>query len=256
VRHQAEQDHDRGDDPVHKNGHDCVDGLVGRKQILARVFPKYRLASLLSVQDTGLGMDAETRAHLFEPFFTTKPIGKGTGLGLATVFGIVKQSGGFIFAESEIGKGTTFRIYFPKADSDPQTAEIPKSHALPTRTATVLLVEDEPAFRDLLMEWLESSGYRVLVGQNGVEALHVAGHWAETLDILLTDLAKCIREVHPEVEVLYMSGYTDDKLQLVSSDHAVALLQKPFSVHDLLRKIEELLNRPAAPISRHGVVGR
>lgn len=208
----------------------------------------------LSVQDTGMGMDADTQAHLFEPFFTTKPVGKGTGLGLATVFGIVKQSKGFIFVESEVGKGTMFRTYFPRAESAPERAEAQKRYFPANRSATILLVEDEPQFRDLLLEGLQGAGYRVLIGENGIDALHVAGQCSTGIDMLLTDvimpqmngpdLAKCLRDLHPALKVLYMSGYTDDKLQIVSSDRDVALLQKPFRIHDLLRKIQQLLQHP------------
>jgi len=212
----------------------------------------------LSVQDTGAGMDAHTQAHVFEPFFTTKPMGKGTGLGLATVFGIVKQSKGFIFAESEVGKGTVFRIYFPRADSIPESVEASPSYSAAKKSATILLVEDEPAFRDLLREGLQGAGYRVLTGENGVDALHVADQCSAPIDILLTDvimpqmngpdLAQCLREIYPALKVLYMSGYTDDKLQIISSDSDVALLQKPFRIHDLLHKLQQVFPYPdAAP---------
>jgi CheY-like chemotaxis protein len=200
-------------------------------------------------------MNAETLEHLFQPFFTTKPVGKGTGLGLATVFGIVKQSGGFIFPESEVGKGTVFKIYFPSVAAKAEPTAVPRSHVAKKQAATILLVEDEPAFRDLLTEGLEAAGYRVLVGENGVDALHVASQFAEPIELLLTDvimpqmngpdLAKYVKDVHPEAKVLYISGYTDDKLQLISSDADVALLQKPFYMHDLLRKMQQLLQQRA-----------
>lgn len=220
---------------------------------------------VLAVRDSGMGMDAETQAHLFEPFFTTKPVGKGTGLGLATVFGIIKQSGGFIFVESEVGKGTTFRIYFPRVRTEIEIAEMNPVPVLPAKAATILLVEDEPAFRNLLAEGLQAAGYRVLVGENGVEALNIASQFADAIDLLLTDvimpqmngtdLARCVRGIHPETKVLYMSGYTDDKLQLISTDSQVALLQKPFYVRELLRKIQELLHLPVAPLGRQGATG-
>jgi len=210
----------------------------------------------LSVQDTGFGMDALTQAHLFEPFFTTKPIGKGTGLGLATVFGIVKQSKGFIFVESEVGNGTTFRIYFPCAESTPESVEARRVYLPAKRSASILLVEDEPDFRDLLLEGLQGAGYQVLVGENGVDAVHVASQSSAAIDLLLTDvimpqmngpeLAQCLREIHPALKVLYMSGYTDDKLQIVASDRDVALLQKPFRMHDLLHKLQQVLQYPDA----------
>jgi len=209
---------------------------------------------MLSVSDTGTGMDAETQARLFEPFFTTKPVGKGTGLGLATVYGIVKQSGGFIFAESESGKGTTFKVYLPQVDQE--------EAAVPARTSpaevgqqsleTLLLVEDEPAFRELLREGLEANGYKVLVGENGVDALQVAEQHPGPICLLVTDvimpqmsgpeLAKRLKEARPEIQVLYMSGYTDDKLgDLSQPDSELALMQKPFYIGELVRKIRELL---------------
>lgn len=219
----------------------------------------------LAVHDTGIGIDKETQAHLFEPFFTTKPVGKGTGLGLATVFGIVKQSSGYIFVESEVGMGTTFRIYFPRLGSAIESPKIPRTPALRAKAATLLLVEDESDFRDLLREALESAGYRVLVGENGVDALYVANQCSDVIDLLLTDvimpqmngpdLVTCVRDLHPEVKVLYMSGYTDDKLQLISIDNEVALLQKPFYMHDLLRKIQDLLDQPAVSLGRGGATG-
>ncbi len=209
---------------------------------------------MLSVSDTGTGMDAETQAHLFEPFFTTKPVGKGTGLGLATVYGIVKQSGGFIFAESESGKGTTFKVYLPQVDQEEATVPARTS---PTEVGqwsleTLLLVEDEPAFRELLREGLEANGYKVLVGENGVDALHVAEQHPGPICLLVSDvimpqmsgpeLAKRLKEARPEIQVLYMSGYTDDKLgDLAQPDSELALMQKPFYIGELVRKIRELL---------------
>jgi len=209
---------------------------------------------MLSVSDTGTGMDAETQAHLFEPFFTTKPVGKGTGLGLATVYGIVKQSGGFIFAESESGKGTTFKVYLPQVDQEEATVPAGTS---PTEVGqqsleTLLLVEDEPAFRELLREGLEANGYKVLVGENGVDALHVAEQHPGPICLLVSDvimpqmsgpeLAKRLKEARPEIQVLYMSGYTDDKLgDLAQPDSELALMQKPFYIGELVRKIRELL---------------
>lgn len=219
----------------------------------------------LAVHDTGIGIDTETQSHLFEPFFTTKPVGKGTGLGLATVFGIVKQSSGYIFVESEVGMGTTFRIYFPRVGSAIESPKIPRTPALRAKAATLLVVEDESDFRDLLREALESAGYRVLIGENGVDALYVANQCSDVIDLLLTDvimpqmngpdLVTCVRNLHPEVKVLYMSGYTDDKLQLISIDNEVALLQKPFYMHDLLRKIQDLLDQPAVSLGRGGTTG-
>jgi PAS domain S-box-containing protein len=209
----------------------------------------------LSVRDTGTGMDAETQAHIFEPFFTTKPAGKGTGLGLATVYGIVKQSGGYVFADSELGKGTTFKVYLPQVDQ-PVDAASPRvvPAALPAASETLLVVEDEPAFRDLLHEGLQSKGYQVLVASNGVEALQIAEQHPGSIRVLITDvimpqmngpeLAKGLRKVRHDTEVLYMSGYADDKVATISGpDGELMLIQKPFYIDDLVRKIQEILRR-------------
>lgn len=207
---------------------------------------------VLSVSDTGTGMDADTKTHIFEPFFTTKPVGKGTGLGLATVFGIVKQSGGFIFVESEPGSGTTFKIYFPQVESAAEVAAVPKAYVPGQSSRTVLVVEDEPALRNLLVEGLQAGGYRVLVAENGAHAMRTAEQNAGRIDLLLTDvimpqmsgpdLAICLKSEHPEIKVLYMSGYTDDKLDVIATDNDVALMQKPFYMQDLLRKADEVLS--------------
>jgi len=209
----------------------------------------------LSVSDTGSGMNAETQARLFEPFFTTKPVGKGTGLGLATVYGIVKQSGGYIFADSELQKGTTFIIYFPEID---QPVEVAHSQAasveLPSHSETLLVVEDECAFRDLLHEGLQSKGYHVLVAANGVEALQVAEQYKGSISLLITDvimpqmngpeLVKSLKKVRGNTDVLYMSGYADDKVNNISeSDGELTLIQKPFYIDELVRKIQEILYR-------------
>lgn len=222
---------------------------------------------VLSVSDTGTGMDEETRNRLFEPFFTTKAVGKGTGLGLATVYGVVKQSGGYIFADSELGKGTTFRIYLPRVDLPLQT---PSSLAaaqglppdLPPGSETFLVVEDEPAFRDLLCEQLRSRGYRVLVASNGAEALQIAEQHKGPIRVLITDvimpqmsgpdLAKSLTKLRGDTDVLYMSGYTDDKLSYVlDTDPELTLIQKPFHIDDLVRKIQEILRRKDGHSHRH-----
>jgi two-component system cell cycle sensor histidine kinase/response regulator CckA len=214
---------------------------------------------LLSVRDTGMGMDAETQAHIFEPFFTTKAEGKGTGLGLATVYGIVKQNGGYVFADSELGKGTIFRVYLPQVN---QPLEIPSLNSTETAkvsegSETLLVVEDEPAFRDLLHAGLQSRGYQVLVASNGVEALQVAERHSGPIRILITDvimpqmsgpeLAKSLKKVRRNTQVLYMSGYTDDRVKgMSSSDGELTLIQKPFYIGELVRKIQEIMGRNEA----------
>jgi PAS domain S-box-containing protein len=218
---------------------------------------------VLTVSDTGTGMDAKTHSRLFEPFFTTKPMGKGTGLGLATVYGVVKQSGGFIFAETELGKGTSFKVLLPQVEGVPEavSAKAPPAEVLQS-SETVLLVEDEPAFRDLLRETLQTAGFRVLAGTDGVDALQIAEQHRGPIQLLVTDvimprmsgpeLAKCLKEVRPEIRVLYLSGYTDDKLDSVSKlDRELALMQKPFDLRELIEKIREILARtdsPAVPL--------
>jgi two-component system, cell cycle sensor histidine kinase and response regulator CckA len=217
---------------------------------------------MLSVSDTGTGMDAETRERLFEPFFTTKPEGKGTGLGLATVYGIVKQSGGYVFAESELRKGTTFKVYLPQVDLPVEESSLASAQMAypPSDSETLLVVEDERAFRDLLREGLQSRGYHVLVASNGVDALQVAERYSGRIRLLITDvimpqmsgpeLARCLTKVRSNIGVLYMSGYADDKVGNISdSDDGNTLLQKPFRIEELVRKIQEMLNRKERPAS-------
>jgi CheY-like chemotaxis protein len=208
---------------------------------------------MLAVRDTGTGMDAETRARIFEPFFTTKSAGKGTGLGLATVYGIVEQSNGYIFVESELGKGTSFKVCLPRADETAEKTPVPEARTERLQgSETILLVEDEMALRDLIHESLRADGYRVLVATNGVEALQIVEQHQENIDLLVTDvimpqmsgpeLAQWLIARRPGIKVLYMSGYTDDKLRSISiSDPQVALIQKPFPLGSLGGKVRELL---------------
>jgi two-component system cell cycle sensor histidine kinase/response regulator CckA len=210
---------------------------------------------LLAVSDSGTGMDAATQAHIFEPFFTTKEQGKGTGLGLATVYGVVKQSGGFIWVYSEVGKGTCFKIYLPRVD---QPAEAPGQVQLlaeiPRGTETVLLAEDEQDVREVARAFLESGGYTVLEAQNGAEALQLAADHTGDVSALITDmvmpgmrgqeLAARLQRERGGLRVLYMSGYSehsaaDDESQ---SQANVRMLTKPFSRSALLRILRELLS--------------
>ncbi len=206
----------------------------------------------LSVRDTGTGIDPETLAHIFEPFFTTKERGKGTGLGLATVYGIVKQSGGYIGVESEAGKGTAFDIYLPRVDDEVEPVKPARPPAFASGEKTILVVEDEDSLREVAREVLESKGYRVLTASSGKEALSVAAAHPEPVRLLLTDvvmpgmsgqeLAERLRPARPEMSVLFMSGYADDVVArrgILASGNRV--LSKPFSVATLAQSVHEVL---------------
>jgi CheY-like chemotaxis protein len=200
-----------------------------------------------------MGMNAETRAHLFEPFFTTKEVGKGTGLGLATVYGIVKQSGGYIVVDSEISQGTSIRIYLPAvADRVPPTEPTPAPRAW-RGSETLLLVEDEEAVRTFARRALEDCGYRVLLAANGADAMELAREHAGRIHLLLTDvvmpgisgrqLAEQLVAERPDVRVIFTSGYTDDETVRHGVREAeTAFLQKPFSPEELGRRIREVLD--------------
>ncbi len=212
---------------------------------------------MLEVSDTGIGMDAETRSHLFEPFFTTKGPGEGTGLGLATVYGIVKQSGGYVEVQSEPGRGTTFKIYLPRVEEVAGSLDAgPAAQDVPSGLETVLLVEDEEDVRDLAREILEMSGYTVLEARHGREALAVNDRHAGPIHLLLTDvvmpemggraLADHLGPRRPEMRALYMSGYTGDALGRHGVLEAnVALLRKPFTPEVLARRVREVLDSPS-----------
>jgi PAS domain S-box-containing protein len=213
---------------------------------------------MLAVSDTGAGMDAETQKRIFEPFFTTKEVGKGTGLGLATVYGVVKQSGGNIWVYSEPGTGTTFKIYLPIAEdsANPEAESTPDE--IPQGQGTILLVEDEELVRNLAGEILGTKGYQVLTAANGVEALRVCSEHVGQIDLMVTDvvmpqmggreLAERIGTVRPEMKVLYMSGYTDDAIVRhgILEDH-VAFIQKPFSPDLFALKVREVLEHLPLP---------
>jgi CheY-like chemotaxis protein len=207
---------------------------------------------MLLVKDSGMGMDAETRAHIFEPFFTTKEHGKGTGLGLATVYGFVKQSGGYIWVSSEPGAGTTFTIYLPKVHES--ATKLPSSTVdVVSRRGveTVLLVEDEASLRMLTRNILEESGYTVLEAGTGVEAIDTARNYLGPIHLLLTDMvmpgmsgqavgAK-LALMRPGIRVLYMSGYTGFEARGLADLEAV-VIPKPFRRDVLLDKLREALD--------------
>jgi len=209
---------------------------------------------MLAVCDTGHGIDDKIRQHIFEPFFTTKEIGRGTGLGLATVYGIVKQSGGNIEVESKVGAGTNFRIYLPRVAEQSKVAEIKDtSTELPVATETILLVEDEELVRNLSREILETCGYMVIEARNGLEALEIYENGDCKIDLLMTDvvmpqmggreLAEKLAERLPNLQILFTSGHTDNAtVRHGVSKTSINFIQKPFTFDALARKVRELLN--------------
>jgi two-component system, cell cycle sensor histidine kinase and response regulator CckA len=207
--------------------------------------------AVLSVADTGHGMTRETQARIFEPFFTTKEIGKGTGLGLSMVYGTLKRSGGFIFVDSEVGRGTTFRLYFPAARADAPAPEPPAPREeRPRGNETLLVVEDETSVRNLIASALKNDGYDLLLAGSAEEALTIVDSFKGSIDLLLTDailpgrggveLVAEMAKRRPGLRVLMMSGYTEDALSIGSG---VALLQKPFTPRELRQRIREALAR-------------
>jgi CheY-like chemotaxis protein len=208
--------------------------------------------AVLAVRDTGCGMEESIMRQIFEPFFTTKDLGKGTGLGLATVHGIVRQSGGHITVSSEVGKGTVFHIYLP-AVNEPLAP--PRSAALitelPGGTETILLAEDKDDVRAFIRRTLETFGYKVLEARNGDEAMRVHDDAGANIDLLLTDavmprmnggeLARRLSEKHAGLKVLFTSGYSDDPVTARGANAAVPFLQKPFTSKALLAKVREAL---------------
>jgi two-component system cell cycle sensor histidine kinase/response regulator CckA len=221
-------------------------------------------AVLLSVSDTGVGMDEEVQRRVFEPFFTTKDPDRGTGLGLATVYGIVKQSGGYIWLDSEPGEGSIFEIYLPIVEQ-PASAPVPVMAPVELATArsggseTVLLVEDEQMIRKITRRMLQHSGYQVLEAANGVEALELCRSYDQPIHLLLTDivmpqmggrdLARLVAAARPEMKIIFMSGYTgDESLELGMFEDEPAFLQKPVDLETLARGVRTLLDRPAARV--------
>jgi CheY-like chemotaxis protein len=208
---------------------------------------------LLAISDTGCGMNEKTKAHIFEPFFTTKEGSKGTGLGLATVYGIVKQNNGDIQVYSEEGVGTTFKTYFPRTgERAPEST--PRAEAeLPSGNETILLVEDAAGVRELAYLILDELGYTILEASNGEDALRVSAQYTEPIHLLLTDvimpeingkvLADKLLKARPDLKVLFMSGYTDDAIARHGVlDPDVAFIQKPLSVATLARKVRDVLD--------------
>lgn len=235
-----------------------VTDLIGREQLRLAPGPYV----VLSVSDTGVGMDAVTQANIFEPFFTTKSPGEGTGLGLATVYAVVQQVGGAIYVYSEPGLGSTFKVYFPRVDvpleGDGARRQVGYLIGRPSRDATVLVVEDEAGVRSFAAQVLSQAGYQVLQAANGEEALAVASELGARISVLLTDvvmpgingrvLSERLRALQPDLAVLYMSGYTED---MVLRAGVVAdssnFIQKPFTPESLLARVRTAL----APLAPH-----
>jgi CheY-like chemotaxis protein len=212
---------------------------------------------LLVVSDTGVGMTPDVQARAFEPFFTTKGPGEGTGIGLATVYGIVKQSGGFIYVESEVGKGTTFDVYLPYSEAAVGERREEPSDRAPREACTILLVEDYRRIRELARKVLTRQGYRVLTAASGDEGLALAREFDGTIDVLVTDivmpgisgleLSRQLLDLRPGISTLFMSGYTGDTLESLGLDRSGAeFLQKPFTPAALAQKVRDVLNRSTA----------
>ncbi|HHE37146.1 MAG TPA: hybrid sensor histidine kinase/response regulator [Candidatus Cloacimonetes bacterium] len=213
---------------------------------------------VLSVKDNGCGMNEEILHHLFEPFYTTKEPGKGTGLGLSTVFGIVKQNNGYIFVESEPGKGSNFKIYFPGLKKEEKfEEEIGDESKLPKGDETILLVEDQPNVREFICSILEEFGYNVLEAADGLEALEYAKKYANPVQLLITDvrmpkmngfkLAENIIKIYPKIRILYVSGYTEDKeIKKGMEGFFAGFLKKPFSFSELVTKVREILDQKSS----------
>jgi PAS domain S-box-containing protein len=228
-----------------------LDDAYVRRHVDARPGPHV----VLTVSDSGTGMDAATRARIFEPFFTTKDIGKGRGLGLAAAYGIIHQSHGHITVDSEPGQGATFRIYLPRPEGGSTAVAAIEPGGLPRGTETVLLAEDEPSFRALARELLEVLGYAVLESEDVSDALRIAERHTGTIHLLITDvvmprmngrtLAKAVQGFRPDIKVLYMSGYTDNVIVHEGIlDPGTPFLQKSFTPSKLARKVREVLDSP------------
>jgi len=215
---------------------------------------------LLAVEDAGCGMDRKTQSRIFDPFFTTKALGKGTGLGLATVYGIVKQSGGYIWVYSELGEGTVFKVYLPRVEQDAQETEPTDPVQLITQNCeTILLAEDSASLREMAREYLSSVGYTILEAASGEEALQKAKDFDGTIHLLLTDvvmpgmsgpdLARQIVSLRPRMKLIFVSGYTGDAIARQGVlDPSVVFIQKPYRPKALARKIREVLGAPGARI--------
>ena len=213
---------------------------------------------VLTISDTGIGMDMETQSHIFEPFFSTKELGKGTGLGLASVYGVVQQSGGWVSFRSQLGHGSSFSIYLPEAGGEPARASTPSVAAGEAKvTETILVVEDEDEIRDMVREYLERKGYTVVSANNGSEALQVAQRYKGSIHLLLTDvvmpqvggreLAQQIKGMRPRIKILFTSGYPEHAgLTDKAAGQSPEILQKPYPLSTLASHIRQMLDSAAA----------
>lgn len=211
---------------------------------------------MMAVSDNGCGMDEAVRARIFDPFYTTKERGKGTGLGLATVFGIVKQSGGHVFVESEPGRGSAFLVYLPRSDGPaPPALADPSTTVDVGGSESILLVEDEPLVREFALKALRRGGYHVIEARDGNEAVRVARELRGTIDLLLTDVvmphmsgpevAEKLIEMRPGLRVLMMSGYAEKAIgERGMLDGGADFIEKPLSPKALLRKVRAVLDKP------------
>jgi two-component system, cell cycle sensor histidine kinase and response regulator CckA len=217
-----------------------------------QTFIRPGLYVMLSVSDTGTGMDKETQSRIFEPFFTTKEKGKGTGLGLSTVYGIIKQSGGYVMVQSEEGRGSAFQIYLPRVEGTTEKQVAPVAGTTVGGTETILLVEDEESVRQLVRDTLDSRGYKVIEAENGEAGLAAAANHKGKIDLVITDvvmpglggreLVEQLAVTRPEAKVLYLSGYTEDAIISDGTlESGTAFLQKPFTLQNLSKKVREVL---------------
>jgi CheY-like chemotaxis protein len=209
---------------------------------------------IFSITDTGVGMTQEVREQIFDPFFTTKEKGKGTGLGLSTVYGIVKQSGGYIYAYSEPKKGTTFKIYLPRVFEPSEELKREAGEELPRGTETVLVVEDDGSVREVAVNILRMQGYKVLEATGGEEALIICEKEKNPIHLILTDilmphmtgpqLIRQLKQVRQDLKVLYMTGYTDESVVHQGIlEKGVKLIHKPFTIKKMARKVREVLDK-------------
>ncbi len=237
-----------------------LDSFYAREHVTVAAGPY----AMLAVSDTGMGMDADTQSHIFEPFFTTKELGKGTGLGLSTVYGIVKQSGGYIWAYSEPGHGTTFKVYLPRVGEEAEVREAEGGgHETHRGSETVLLVEDEDGVRALIRQVLVRNGYRVLEARHGEDAALLAGGHKGPIDLLLTDvvlakmtgreLAQRLAPSRPRMQVIFISGYTDEAIVHHGMlTPGAKFLQKPFTTDILMHTVREVLDSAKAKVAESG----